>query len=73
MAFPKESYAIRTENTSDGITAISDLSTISDGTDVALYRLVRSGPLTRKVNIGTVQRKPRCDKGKANKKAAEPK
>jgi hypothetical protein len=67
VEFPREVHIWRPGGSETDVAAINDMETISNGTDVALYRLVRSGPLVRKVEIGQPPRKPRKDKGVSRK------
>lgn len=60
MEFPKELMVVNAE---DGMKILDRLDQVEAGVQVGVYRLVRSGPVVRKVELGQPPRRPRKDKG----------
>lgn len=71
MEFPKEVFIY--QPTVDSLALSPELvEEMKEGVMIGVYRLVRSGPLVRKVEIGQPPRKTRKDKG-VPRKAVEQK
>jgi hypothetical protein len=70
MGFPVTFYVVQNGTNVADMATLETLDGVQEGTEVALCRVIKSGPLVRKTEtkIGQPPRKARADKGKPRAK-----